>query len=60
MSFEIVLRREAEVDLDKIFIWYEEQIEESQPLQSVTKTILSAHHFLSFLSPTPFRRFYCN
>ncbi len=25
MSFEIVLRREAEVDLDKIFIWYEEQ-----------------------------------
>ncbi len=25
MSFEIVLRREAQVDLDGIFIWYEQQ-----------------------------------
>lgn len=25
MSFEIVLRREAEIDLDEIFVWYEEQ-----------------------------------
>ena len=25
MSFEIVLRREAQIDLDEIFIWYEEQ-----------------------------------
>ncbi len=25
MSFEIVLRREANVELDEIFIWYEEQ-----------------------------------
>ncbi len=25
MIFEIVLRREAQIDLDEIFIWYEEQ-----------------------------------
>ena len=25
MSFEIVLRREAQIELDEIFIWYEEQ-----------------------------------
>ncbi len=25
MSFEIVLRREANVELDEIFIWYEQQ-----------------------------------
>ena len=25
MRFDIVLRREAQIDLDEIFIWYEEQ-----------------------------------
>lgn len=25
MSYEIVLRKEAQIDLDEIFIWYEEQ-----------------------------------
>jgi plasmid stabilization system protein ParE len=25
MSFEIVVRKEAEIDLDEIFVWYEEQ-----------------------------------
>ncbi len=25
MSFEIVLRKEAQIDVDEIFIWYEEQ-----------------------------------
>ena len=25
MSFEIVLRREAQIDLDETFVWYEEQ-----------------------------------
>ena len=25
MSFDIVLRREVEIELDEIFIWYEEQ-----------------------------------
>ena len=25
MSFELVLRKEAQLDLDEIFIWYEEQ-----------------------------------
>ena len=25
MSFEVVLQREAQIDLDEIFLWYEEQ-----------------------------------
>lgn len=25
MSFEILLQREAQIDLDEIFVWYEEQ-----------------------------------
>ncbi len=54
MSFEIVLRKEAQIDVDEIFIWYEEQriglgVEFINEFEKVLQKITTNPYYPSFI-----------